>query len=82
MKFETRKPEVILSDIETGLDIAERLDRPIIFASVDARWPNATQFKAYPSGQLLWAFDGENPFQADALFVFLDREFIRKASVP
>ena len=63
-----RQPDLIVEDLSEAFDVCRERNRPIV---VECRnftgslpHPDATQFKVYPSGSALWAFDGQNPFQA------------------
>ena len=61
-----RKAEYHVDDLSEGFALCRELDRPIVVTcSPQPDMPGATQFKLYPSGRILWAYDGDNPFQAE-----------------
>lgn len=63
-----RKVDVVVADLMEAFAVCRERNRPLV---VELEAPDhvtgvpedATQFKVYPSGRLLWAYDGDNPFQ-------------------
>ena len=63
-----RKVQYVVDDLEAAFALCREADCPLVVELRDPQpnqlpHPDATQFKVYPSGYALWAFDGENPFQ-------------------
>ena len=62
-----RNVDYAARDMEDAFGRCRDRDRPLVVTVEiypdDMPHPFATQFKVYPSGHALWAYDGHNPFQ-------------------
>ena len=63
-----RKVDYAAYDMSDAFGKCRSLDRPLVVTvevyPSDMPHLDAKQFKVYPSGYALWAYDGNNPFQS------------------